>query len=132
MAQEKKEIKMNKKQKELEIRNYLLDDLIDLFYNLPGNGAGGKLHILLDDFNVRDSDLEFCLDELKSSDSINKIVLGRCIIFLFSSFSPAQRKLYFENETVQDLIDVENKDVTLTNSGFKVHGEWNKEFGWLK
>lgn len=27
------------------------------------NGAGGGLHIVLDDFNIEDSDIEWCLEE---------------------------------------------------------------------
>lgn len=36
--------------------------LVRAYYAKPGNGAGGNLHIVLDDYNVRDDDVQFCLD----------------------------------------------------------------------
>ena len=35
--------------------------LIKEYYALPGNNVGGNLHIVLEDDNVRDCDIEFCL-----------------------------------------------------------------------
>lgn len=35
--------------------------LIGSIYNHPEGGAGGPLHIVLDDGNTRDADLRFCL-----------------------------------------------------------------------
>lgn len=37
-------------------------DLIAEFYEMPGNGVGGSLHIVLDDGNHRREDVEFCLN----------------------------------------------------------------------
>lgn len=30
------------------------------YYAKPGNGAGGSLHIVLDDGNIKDDSVEFC------------------------------------------------------------------------
>lgn len=30
------------------------------YYRLPGNSVGGSLHVVLDDKNVEDSNVEFC------------------------------------------------------------------------
>lgn len=35
------------------------------FARLPGNGAAGSLHIVLDDGNVSDEDVRFCLEEAR-------------------------------------------------------------------
>lgn len=39
-----------------------LDELVRDFYMFEGNAAGGSLHIVLDDGNIRDSDVDFCID----------------------------------------------------------------------
>lgn len=35
--------------------------LVQAYYALPGNGVGGSLHIVLEDGNVEDSSVAFCL-----------------------------------------------------------------------
>lgn len=35
-------------------------ELITKLYALPNCGVGGHLHIVTDDFNIRDSDLQYC------------------------------------------------------------------------
>lgn len=37
-----------------------LKDLIDAYYAMPGNGAGGSLHVVLDDGNYEREHVEFC------------------------------------------------------------------------
>lgn len=34
--------------------------LVDLYYAIDGNGTGGSLHIVLDDYNVETGYVEFC------------------------------------------------------------------------
>lgn len=34
--------------------------MIQYYYSLEGNGAGGNLHIVLDDGNIEDSSIDFC------------------------------------------------------------------------
>jgi hypothetical protein len=34
--------------------------LVEAYYDKPGNGVGGSLHIVLEDGNIRTSDVEFC------------------------------------------------------------------------
>lgn len=41
-----------------QLRDYIYRD----FYAEPGRGTGCCLHITTDDFNIRDSDVEFCLE----------------------------------------------------------------------
>lgn len=37
--------------------------LVEAYYRKPGNAVGGVLHIVLDDGNVKDDHVRFCLDE---------------------------------------------------------------------
>lgn len=41
----------------------LVKQLIIYYCSLPGNGAGGKLHIVLSDLNVDNDSLDFCKNE---------------------------------------------------------------------
>lgn len=43
-----------------------LRDLIQSFYSEPGNGAGGVLHVVLDDGNIRDSDICAALENARA------------------------------------------------------------------
>lgn len=44
-----------------------IDTLVDAFYKLPENGAGGSLHVVLDDHNWERSNVEFCLGWAKDN-----------------------------------------------------------------
>lgn len=39
--------------------------LVETLYSLPQHGVGGHLHIVLDDGNVQDDDLAYCLDRAR-------------------------------------------------------------------
>jgi len=39
-------------------------DLIAKIYEAPGGGAGGNCHIVVDDWNLEDHNVEFCLGEV--------------------------------------------------------------------
>lgn len=40
---------------------------IACYYQLPGCGAGGPLHIVLDDLNVEDEHIRWCVDNMEVS-----------------------------------------------------------------
>ena len=44
------------------------------------NPVGGYLHIVLDDENVEDSNVEFCIKEAKKYDDSEAIALGKFIL----------------------------------------------------
>ena len=49
-------------------------DLIKDYYSKDGNGTGGNLHITLDDWNLEDSNIKFCIklsEKNKDKDGIN-------------------------------------------------------------
>ena len=67
--------------------------LIHNYYQIPGNGAGGVLHIVLDDGNLEDSNLMFCENAAKKAGDAKALE----IITLMWRMSMAQReKLYAE------------------------------------
>lgn len=56
--------------------------LIDVYYLLSGNGAGGDLHIVLDDHNYERHNIQYCID--RSSNEETK-QLGRVLLMLSNS-----------------------------------------------
>ncbi len=66
------------------------------YYSMPNNGAGGRLHLVLDDLNVRNSDLEFCEKLcLKEGDW-----LGLKIIEFLQMFPEQDRKRLIRGEPI--------------------------------
>ena len=53
--------------------------------------AGGNLHIVLDDGNVRDSDVMFCLERAKQKNDIKGIELANLLLRMSTT---QRRKLY--------------------------------------
>lgn len=54
--------------------------LVEIYYNLPNNESGGSLHIVLDDNNVQDSSVQFCIDWAKKEDDIYGVLLGKVLL----------------------------------------------------
>lgn len=82
-----------------------VEPLLRHYYALPGNSGGGALHIVLEDGNVRDSDLEFCYrwamtdgdwrDGPDLVDTGPRDHLGAALALALLAMSPTQRhKLY--------------------------------------
>ena len=62
--------------------------LVRAYYALPGNGAGGSLHIVLDDQNVDDADVQFCLDHARERGDEPGVTLATLLL----AMSKTQRK----------------------------------------
>lgn len=62
------------------------------YYNKPGsphcNAVGGSLHIVLDDGNIHDGDIEFCIEWAKDRNDQDGVALGEYLLTL----SKTQRK----------------------------------------
>jgi len=70
--------------------------LIVTYYSIPGNGVGGIFHIVLDDGNVDDGDVEYCLNLAKKREDKESIKIGEILLRM----SRAQRKkLYLSDKT---------------------------------
>lgn len=50
------------------------------YYALPGNLVGGNLHIVLDDGNVKNSDVEFCINKCREYNDLKGIVLCELLL----------------------------------------------------
>lgn len=70
--------------------------LVRDYYAMPDNGAGGSLHIVLDDGNVEDGSVEFCRDWAVDHDDHDGELLAEVLLRM----SKTQRsKLYREPKT---------------------------------
>lgn len=56
--------------------------LIDEYYALPGNGAGGGLHIVLDDGNYERGNVQYCIDRASDEETRQ---LGLVLLMLSNS-----------------------------------------------
>lgn len=50
------------------------------YYNSPGNGAWGSLHVVLDDGNVRDDCVQFCIDIAKERGDTEGAALAEILL----------------------------------------------------
>lgn len=64
------------------------------FYKLPGCGAGGPLHILLDDDNFDDDDIIFCLQECEKENNTAIRELGMAICHGYLLMSKYERAAF--------------------------------------
>ena len=62
--------------------------LVKQYYSRPMNGTGGNLHIVLEDGNVEDHDVEFCKKQCLERNDEEGIV----IVELLLKMSKTQRK----------------------------------------
>lgn len=54
--------------------------LVRAYYAKPENGVGGNLHIVLDDGNVEDSHVRFCLDRAHEAGDADGIALAGLLL----------------------------------------------------
>jgi hypothetical protein len=54
--------------------------LVDAYYRLPYNIAGGSLHIVLEDKNVQDDSVRFCIEWAKKGGDIYGVLLGEILL----------------------------------------------------
>lgn len=59
-----------------------VDRLIEAFYKLPDNGAGGRLHIVLDDNNWERESIEWCMSEARKIGDRPAIALAAKLLTL--------------------------------------------------
>ncbi len=68
-------------------------ELCKVYYQKPGNGVGGNLHIVLDDGNLKDSHIEFCLKQCREKNDLD----GALLCGLFLQLSMTQRKKIYNS-----------------------------------
>lgn len=54
--------------------------LVRAYYAKPGNGAGGALHVVLDDYNVGDDNVQFCLDDARALGDDDGVALAKVLL----------------------------------------------------
>lgn len=62
------------------------------YYSMPDNGAGGNLHIVLDDGNLKNSSIEACLKQCIEENDAEGEVLAKILL----SMSMTQRKKLYK------------------------------------
>ena len=56
--------------------------LVREYYSNPENACGGSLHIVLDDGNVKDDDVLFCLEYAKEKGDVDGIKLAGILLHM--------------------------------------------------
>lgn len=54
--------------------------LVQAYYAKPGNFTGGSLHVVLDDGNVSDSNVEFCISHARARADEDGVRLGEMLL----------------------------------------------------
>lgn len=71
---------------------------ISCLYGLDDCGAGGLLHIVVDDGNLRDRDIVFCLNECYKHPEREEAELGKLICMELLKLPMEQRKLVYMHD----------------------------------
>lgn len=50
------------------------------YYSLPGNSVGGSLHIVLDDENIQDEHIEYCIKYAEECGDAEGVRLGKLLL----------------------------------------------------
>jgi hypothetical protein len=50
------------------------------YYAMPNNGVGGSLHIVLDDENIEDGHINWCIDYAMANDDNEGVLLGKMLL----------------------------------------------------
>ena len=56
--------------------------LTQRYYTLPGNGVGGNLHIVLDDGNIDNRSVAFCIDQAVNKGDVDGEQLGKLLLLM--------------------------------------------------
>lgn len=54
--------------------------LVHAYYRKPGNEVGGNLHIVLDDGNVEDGHIQYCLEQAEADGDEDGVVLASLLL----------------------------------------------------
>jgi hypothetical protein len=84
--------------------------LCKTLYALPDCGAGGCLHILLDDNNYADSDLEWCKKYCEENAKGDEYDIAITILHMYSNMSIEER-VFFDNLRCGYHIECHNPDL---------------------
>ena len=95
-----------------------------IYYGMTGNGAGGILHIVLDDGNIKNSDIEFCIALAKEKSDY--IALELCYDLL-SLPNKSRRKIIIRYD---EYAKHDGNNINLQNTHCKCENStWNRDAG---
>lgn len=73
-----------------------LANLIAEYYKKEGNGCGGNCHLVLDDGNLEDSDIQFCIGYCAKADDTDGLAIMREML----SLNPEERQKVYDMASV--------------------------------
>ncbi len=97
-----------------------LYEIQQLIYAEAGCEAGGPLHILLDDGNVRDVDLVACYQYLQAPDAEHVRGLGIALLHELTFLNEAQRYYWWSHAELHDIRRAERGRLVRTPNGYEV------------
>jgi hypothetical protein len=74
------------------MNNITVSELINkalIYHHLPGNGVGGNLHIILDDGNIKNNHIQYCLEISKEKN--DKLGIELCELLLKATKTQRQK-----------------------------------------
>ena len=71
---------------------------ISCLYNLPGCCTGGLLHITLDDGNLEDSHIQWCLEQCETHSENEESEIGKLICKELLKIPMTQRRLVYQHD----------------------------------
>lgn len=88
----------------IQVRCQILDELHDLLYSQKDCICGGPLHIVLDNCNMKDGDLQSCIEHYNKEKYGDVKELCYAIIDMLKTFSFVQRVLWYHHESIDKII----------------------------
>jgi len=70
--------------------------LLKAYGEKDGNEVGGNLHIVLDDGNVNDSDVVFCLERAKETNDVDGVKLAELLLKMSKTQRSKLSNLFYE------------------------------------
>ena len=81
-----------------------LAELVDELYSMPECGVGGPLHIVLDDGNIDDESIHFCIRTMREHETVVRGMNGNAIIAICEEIVKAL--LEFTQEKRKELYEL--------------------------
>lgn len=73
-------------------------EYISCLYHLDGCGTGGLLHIVLDDGNLEDNHIQWCLEQCEANPDQEEAEIGKLICKELLKLPMQQRRLVYEHD----------------------------------
>ena len=94
--------------RKLQVHVEVLDELRTLIYSQEDGRCGGPLHVVLDDFNLYDRDIESSREWIATNEhgwDPHMLILSTAVLDMLQVLSPAQRHLWWHSRWDADFQD---------------------------